>query len=240
MTTHVEDVTTRLGLVIDGDVVAGDEGTYPVTNPARPAEVVLEAPSTSPAQLDRAVAAARGAQPDWAAQPMEERAARVIAAAEAGVAARRGERSGPAAHPRAREDTSRGDLRHCHHGWHGGRLRARRGRRADGAGAQRWRDPGRMGAPRRGGRDPALQLARLGHGQQDPPGAVRGRHGRRQGAADVPRRRAVGRGRHGRGAAARRAERGERPERRAGRRPGRPSRGRHGLVHRRAWARARR
>ena len=62
MTTHVEDVTTSVGLLIDGDVVAGGEGTYPVTNPARPAEVVLDAPSTSPAQLDRAVAAARRSQ----------------------------------------------------------------------------------------------------------------------------------------------------------------------------------
>ena len=47
MTTQVEDVTTSVGLLIDGDVVAGGEGTYPVTNPARPAEVVLDAPSTS-------------------------------------------------------------------------------------------------------------------------------------------------------------------------------------------------
>ena len=86
MTTHVEDVTTRVGLLIDGAVVAGGEGTYPVTNPARPSEVVLDAPATSPAQLDRAVAAARRAQPAWAAQSMDERAARVIAAAEAGVA----------------------------------------------------------------------------------------------------------------------------------------------------------
>ena len=59
MTTHVDDVTTRVGLVIDGDVVAGGGGTYPVTNPARPAEVVFDAPSTSPAQLDLAVGARR-------------------------------------------------------------------------------------------------------------------------------------------------------------------------------------
>jgi acyl-CoA reductase-like NAD-dependent aldehyde dehydrogenase len=85
VTTHIEDVTTRVGLLIDGDVVAG-AGSYPVTNPARPAEVVLEAPSTSPEQLDRAVAAARRAQPAWAARSMEDRAALVIAAAEAGVA----------------------------------------------------------------------------------------------------------------------------------------------------------
>ncbi len=87
MTTHVDDVITRVGLLIDGDVVAGGEGTYPVTNPARPAEVVLDAPSTSPAQLDLAVAAARRSQRGWAALAMEERAAHVVAAAEAGVAA---------------------------------------------------------------------------------------------------------------------------------------------------------
>ena len=87
MTTYVDDVSTRVGLLIDGDVVAGDDGTYPVTNPARPSEVVLHAPSTSPAQLDLAVAAARRTQRAWAALAPEERAALVIAAAEAGVGA---------------------------------------------------------------------------------------------------------------------------------------------------------
>ena len=87
MTTHIEDAITRVGLLVGGDVVAGGEGTYPVTNPARPAEVVLDAPSTSPAQLDLAVAAARRSQRAWAALAMEERAAQVVAAAEAGVAA---------------------------------------------------------------------------------------------------------------------------------------------------------
>ena len=86
MTTHVDDITTHVGLVIDGDVEAGDAGSYQVTNPARPAEVVLEAPSTSPAQLDRAVAAARRTQPAWATRSMEDRATTVLAAAEAGVA----------------------------------------------------------------------------------------------------------------------------------------------------------
>ena len=86
MTTHV-DVTAGVGLLIDGTVVPGAGGTYPVTNPVRPAEVVLDAPATSPAQLDRAVDAARRSQPAWAARTMEERAAAVIAAAEAGVAA---------------------------------------------------------------------------------------------------------------------------------------------------------
>ena len=86
MTTHV-DVTTGVGLLIDGAVVPGDEGTYAVTNPARPAEVVLQAPATSPAQLDLAVQAARRSQPAWAALGGDERAAAVIGAAEAGVAA---------------------------------------------------------------------------------------------------------------------------------------------------------
>ncbi len=87
MTTHVEDVTTRVGLLIDGEVVAGDQGTYPVTNPARPDEVVLHAPSTSPAQLARAVDAARSSQAAWAALGAQARAESVAAAAEAGVAA---------------------------------------------------------------------------------------------------------------------------------------------------------
>jgi acyl-CoA reductase-like NAD-dependent aldehyde dehydrogenase len=87
MTTHVEDVATRVGLVIAGEVEAGGAGRYAVTNPARPAEIVLEAPATSPAQLDRAVAAARLSQPAWAAFSAEERAVRLLAAAQAGVAA---------------------------------------------------------------------------------------------------------------------------------------------------------
>ena len=87
MTTQAEHLTTGVGLLIDGEVVAGGDGTYPVTNPARPAEVVLDAPATSLAQLDHAVAAARRSQAAWAGLPADERAARVLAAAEAGVAA---------------------------------------------------------------------------------------------------------------------------------------------------------
>ena len=56
-----------IGLVIDGAVVPGGEGTYPVHNPARPAEVVLEAPAASAVQVEQALAAARRAQPAWAA-----------------------------------------------------------------------------------------------------------------------------------------------------------------------------
>src|SRR5580698_6845864 len=86
MTTQINGLVTGVGLLIDGDIVGGAAGTYPVTNPARPSEVVLEAPGTTPAQLDLAVAAARRSQRAWAALGYEDRAALVIAAAEAGVA----------------------------------------------------------------------------------------------------------------------------------------------------------
>lgn len=69
-----------LGLVIDGEVVAGESGRYPVTNPVRPAEVVLEAPAASPAQLDKAVAAARRAAPGWAALEPDERLKQIVEA----------------------------------------------------------------------------------------------------------------------------------------------------------------
>jgi acyl-CoA reductase-like NAD-dependent aldehyde dehydrogenase len=75
-----------IGLVIDGVVVDGAAGTYPVVNPVRPAEVVLDAPSASTEQVDRAVAAARRAAPGWAALPQEERAERVGKAAAAAAA----------------------------------------------------------------------------------------------------------------------------------------------------------
>ncbi|HEX4433511.1 MAG TPA: aldehyde dehydrogenase family protein [Acidimicrobiales bacterium] len=87
MSTQIDDVITGLGLLIDGAVVAGAGATYPVTNPARPAEVVFDAPSTTPDQLDQAVAAAGRSQQAWAALDFQERAALVVAAAEAGVAA---------------------------------------------------------------------------------------------------------------------------------------------------------
>jgi acyl-CoA reductase-like NAD-dependent aldehyde dehydrogenase len=72
-----------LGLVIDGEVVAGEAGSYPVHNPVRPAEVVLEAPAASTGQLEAAVAAARAAFGPWAARDPAERAELVVAAAEA-------------------------------------------------------------------------------------------------------------------------------------------------------------
>jgi acyl-CoA reductase-like NAD-dependent aldehyde dehydrogenase len=74
-------------LVIDGEEVAGGAGTYPVTNPARPAEVVLDAPAASPEQLDRSVAAARRAAAGWAARPFDDRVALVLAATAAAATA---------------------------------------------------------------------------------------------------------------------------------------------------------
>jgi acyl-CoA reductase-like NAD-dependent aldehyde dehydrogenase len=56
-------------------MVAGEDGTYPVTNPAHPDLVVLAAPAASTGQLDAAVAAARAAQPTWAALGFEARLA---------------------------------------------------------------------------------------------------------------------------------------------------------------------
>jgi acyl-CoA reductase-like NAD-dependent aldehyde dehydrogenase len=69
-------------LTIGGRREQGAVGSYAVHNPARPAEVVLEAPVASLSQLDDAVAAARRAQPAWAALPFEQRLAAVTRAAE--------------------------------------------------------------------------------------------------------------------------------------------------------------
>lgn len=77
----------KTGLVIDGAVVAGAETPYPVHNPARPAEVVLEAPSASVEQLEQALSAAKRAQPAWAALDRKERFDLVRRAAAAAGAA---------------------------------------------------------------------------------------------------------------------------------------------------------
>jgi len=62
-------------LVIGGQLVPGADGTYPVRNPARPDEIVLEAPAASPSQVDHAVEAARRAQPGWESLGFEGRLA---------------------------------------------------------------------------------------------------------------------------------------------------------------------
>jgi phenylacetaldehyde dehydrogenase len=69
------------GQLIGGEWVAGGSGTYPVVNPATE-QVIAEAPEGSAADVNRAVAAARAAQPGWEATPVEERAALMRALAD--------------------------------------------------------------------------------------------------------------------------------------------------------------
>ena len=71
MATLTEDRTVHLA--IGASMVPGADGTYPVVNPAHPDQVVLAAPAASRQQLDGAVAAARSAQPPWAALGFEAR-----------------------------------------------------------------------------------------------------------------------------------------------------------------------
>ena len=56
--------------------------SYERRNPARPAEVVVEAPSSSAADMDAAVSAAVAAQPGWAAMPAPARGAILMDAAD--------------------------------------------------------------------------------------------------------------------------------------------------------------
>ncbi|ORV14005.1 aldehyde dehydrogenase family protein [Mycobacterium celatum] len=67
-------------LTIDGEARPGAT-TYQVRNPARPAEVVGDAPAADRDQLDAAVGAARRAAPGWRALDVAERVAAVTAAA---------------------------------------------------------------------------------------------------------------------------------------------------------------
>lgn len=68
-------------LLIDGALVDGDS-TMEVLNPATEA-VLATCPRASKAQLDQAVAAAKAAFPAWAAKPIEERRAALLAMADA-------------------------------------------------------------------------------------------------------------------------------------------------------------
>jgi len=68
-------------LTIGGEQQAGAAGSYPVHNPARPAEIVGKAPAADRAQLDAAVTAARRTAPGWRALDVAERVAKVAAAA---------------------------------------------------------------------------------------------------------------------------------------------------------------
>jgi acyl-CoA reductase-like NAD-dependent aldehyde dehydrogenase len=68
-------------LLIGGDWVDGSDGTYPIIDPATE-EVVAEAPEASVGDALAAAAAAREAQPRWAAVPREERARLLQAVAD--------------------------------------------------------------------------------------------------------------------------------------------------------------
>lgn len=68
-------------LTIGGEPQAGSAGSYPVHNPARPAEIVGDAPAADSAQLDAAVTAAGIAAAGWRALDVAERVAQVAAAA---------------------------------------------------------------------------------------------------------------------------------------------------------------
>jgi acyl-CoA reductase-like NAD-dependent aldehyde dehydrogenase len=73
--------TPRAVLTIGGEPQPGAAGTYPVHNPARPAEIVGHAPAADHDQLDAAVQAARRAAPGWRELTVAERVAAVAAAA---------------------------------------------------------------------------------------------------------------------------------------------------------------
>ena len=73
--------STLATLTIGGEPQPGAASSYPVRNPARPAEIVGEGPAADRAQLDAAVGAARGAAQAWRALEVGERVAKVVAAA---------------------------------------------------------------------------------------------------------------------------------------------------------------
>ncbi|WP_204080804.1 aldehyde dehydrogenase family protein [Mycobacterium riyadhense] len=70
-------------LTIGGESQPGAAGSYPVHNPARPAEIVGHAPAADRGQVDAAVRAARQALPGWRALAVAERVAAVATAATA-------------------------------------------------------------------------------------------------------------------------------------------------------------
>ena len=72
--------STEYSLLIDGEAASAD-GTLEVVDPAR-GEVFAECPAAGKAELDRAVAAARRAQPAWNAKGFEARAAVIETLAE--------------------------------------------------------------------------------------------------------------------------------------------------------------
>jgi acyl-CoA reductase-like NAD-dependent aldehyde dehydrogenase len=81
MTRETQSAGDQAVLTIGGQPQPGAAGTYPVHNPARPAEIVSHAPAADSAQLDAAVSAARRAAPGWRALGVAERVAAFAAAA---------------------------------------------------------------------------------------------------------------------------------------------------------------
>jgi acyl-CoA reductase-like NAD-dependent aldehyde dehydrogenase len=76
-----ENSATTATLMIAGEPQPGAAASYPVHNPARPAEVVGYAPAANTDQLEAAVHAARRAAAGWRALDVAERVAAVAAAA---------------------------------------------------------------------------------------------------------------------------------------------------------------
>jgi acyl-CoA reductase-like NAD-dependent aldehyde dehydrogenase len=72
---------TQAVLTIGGQPQPGAAGSYPVHNPARPAEIVGHAPAADSDQVDAAVRAARQAATGWRALDLAERTAAIAAAA---------------------------------------------------------------------------------------------------------------------------------------------------------------
>src|SRR5216683_3853601 len=68
-------------LLIGGDWTDAEGGAYPIINPATE-DVVGEAPEATAEDARTAAAAARAAQPAWAATPREERARLLQAVAD--------------------------------------------------------------------------------------------------------------------------------------------------------------
>ena len=84
MTATSSEVSATL--TIGGEPQSGAGASYPVRNPARPAEVVGYAPAADLDQLDAAVRAARRAAAGWRALEVGERVAAIAAAATAAAA----------------------------------------------------------------------------------------------------------------------------------------------------------
>ena len=83
MTRGTQAAGDQAVLTIGGEPQPGAAGSYPVHNPARPAEIVGHAPAADRAQLDAVVSAAREAVAGWRALSVAERVAAVAAAATA-------------------------------------------------------------------------------------------------------------------------------------------------------------